>query len=192
MIARNEPSPDFPPGFVPPPVHSQEVPPQGTVTPLTIYPNMSSQQASQPQEVQFPPYGLPPGYTPPFAGGPTDSNPPATVQANFVQTQGAFTGTVDGQNAQAHVQLTPLVTGYVPPLNTNQQETHVNQMPLHTNQQNFLPPQNLSTQGNLPTPHGAAMYQSPLLSHQDASYVSVTLAHPPWLVAFLPKSEASL
>jgi hypothetical protein len=88
---RTEPTPDFPPGFFPPPEQAQGTRPQSIVMPLTIYPNTSSQQASQPREVQIPPYGLPLGYTPPFASGPTDSNPPATVQASFVQTQGALT-----------------------------------------------------------------------------------------------------
>ena len=62
---------------------------------------MPSQQASQPQELQFLPYGLPPGYTPPFSSGPTDSHPPAAAQAKFALSQGALMGFTEIQHDQA-------------------------------------------------------------------------------------------
>ncbi|XP_027345795.1 early nodulin-75-like [Abrus precatorius] len=72
-----QPTPTYPPGFTPTQGPSQSFPPHETMVPLTLHVERSPQQAFNQQDVQFPPYGLPHGYTPPIAENPPNiSQPP--------------------------------------------------------------------------------------------------------------------
>jgi len=125
-------TPSHPPSFTP--TYSQNPNPQTTMVQPIMYQNNSTQpQTENPQETlaqPFPPYGLPPGYTPPFTTAHQDniiytsaSNPPNTFQP---QEQGLTTT----ENSLVQP-LVPLTIPYSFPLpsNTNQ-DTH---QPLNTN-----------------------------------------------------------
>ncbi|XP_057452389.1 uncharacterized protein LOC130744214 [Lotus japonicus] len=110
-------TPDNPPGFSL--AHAQ-----GVVMPLTVQSNRPFQQVSQPHDVQFPPYGLPPGYAPPFVVDPTDSNPPATAQLGLTQSQGPLNNAMRVPYANVPPYVVP--PKQVPLPNTSQQDmTHV-------------------------------------------------------------------
>jgi len=61
-------TPTYPPGV---PVHTQ---PQGAMGQVTVHVNRPMQE--NPLEVQWPPYGLPPGYTPIVLEDQLNNNPP--------------------------------------------------------------------------------------------------------------------
>ncbi|XP_027337055.1 uncharacterized protein LOC113850692 [Abrus precatorius] len=108
-----QPTPTYPPGFTPTQGPSQNFPPHETMVPLTLHVERPPQQAFNQQDVQFPPYGLPQGYTPPIAENPPNTGQPSN-QPNPAQPSGP--------------QIQPTQTSipsYAYPQNTHPQETHI-------------------------------------------------------------------
>ena len=131
-------TPSHPPGFTPMPVQLQGNNPQGTMVPLTMYSNKPSIANLQDAHVQFPPYGLPPGYTPPMAMNPPDNNPQTSAPQNPPQSQGPCQTTTEIPQTQSPSPVFMpynLPPGHAQPI-TNSQETGAPVGPPMSNPQN--------------------------------------------------------
>ncbi|KAJ1382296.1 hypothetical protein SESBI_44365 [Sesbania bispinosa] len=124
-VSHGQPVTLDPPSLASVPAQSYGLSPQGTIVPLMVHPTYPPQLLiTNPQGIQWPPYSLPPGYTPSQTTNPPSHNPPMSTSnpqdpINLPNPDQASNGTPQTQPPFPIFMSYRFSPSYIPPHNIN-------------------------------------------------------------------------